>query len=376
MRDYGISICYGITLPPPPVFWGKNEVSVLIMAFNAQQTLFTCVQSALASTYPYIKIYILDDASTDDTFGVAESLAKQDKRVCVFRHETNQGCGVGRQFLLDQISSEFFLFLDADDTIAEDAIEHLLYLMDDRTDVVMSNVVFVYGGNRVKMLRQHSSSRVVASLSQREILQSRPLLVGKLFRLSFLREHQIVCPSFRSFEDVIMWYTMIHFRPRVKFVPMIAYHYVCRRGSVSHTMDRQKFSSRLQALRYLFDSCVFSSSLSPDPLLTMYAFVRVGKALEIALSEKYKGQGRAECVREGFVFLQTLIGEAVGRGLLPTAKAFYAFPFPFVAGVFFRLYRLWAFSDRLSPRGALALVLSVGWVYRTGRVVLRIRRFQ
>ena len=64
------------------------RISVLIPAFNAEATIDATIQSALSQRiFPY-EILVLDDGSTDNTVGIAESLGAY-----VVRHETNIGYG-------------------------------------------------------------------------------------------------------------------------------------------------------------------------------------------------------------------------------------------------------------------------------------------
>jgi len=63
-------------------------VSVVVPAFNVQETLSETVRSATAGTYRNIEIILVDDgASTDATSAVAEELADEDHRVRIVRRE-------------------------------------------------------------------------------------------------------------------------------------------------------------------------------------------------------------------------------------------------------------------------------------------------
>ena len=55
-------------------------VSVVIAAFNAEDSLDRAVQSALAQKLP-VEVIIVDDASGDQTVAIAERLMDQDPRV-------------------------------------------------------------------------------------------------------------------------------------------------------------------------------------------------------------------------------------------------------------------------------------------------------
>ena len=65
-------------------------VSVVIAAFNAEDSLGRAVQSALAQKLP-VEVIIVDDASGDKTVAIAERLMEQDPRVRLVLSEANGG---------------------------------------------------------------------------------------------------------------------------------------------------------------------------------------------------------------------------------------------------------------------------------------------
>ena len=68
-------------------------VSVVVPAFNVQETLSETVRSATAGTYRNIEIILVDDgASTDATSAVAEELADEDHRVRIACRGQARGC--------------------------------------------------------------------------------------------------------------------------------------------------------------------------------------------------------------------------------------------------------------------------------------------
>jgi len=60
-------------------------VSILVPAFNAKATLADTLQSALASSYSNLEVVLVDDGSTDGTVAIAESFARRDARLRLFR---------------------------------------------------------------------------------------------------------------------------------------------------------------------------------------------------------------------------------------------------------------------------------------------------
>lgn len=77
-----------------------RKVSVLIAAYNSSETIGWAVKSILNQTWRNLEVFIVDDASTDDTWSLASSIAQQDPRVSVIRNAVNVGPFVSRNRVL------------------------------------------------------------------------------------------------------------------------------------------------------------------------------------------------------------------------------------------------------------------------------------
>lgn len=90
---------------------------VLIPAYNAEDYIKAAVQSATNQAPTPSNIIICDDASTDRTAEIASGLSF----VANIRNRQNLGVGSTRQVLLEAASSEWILYLDADDELLPNA---------------------------------------------------------------------------------------------------------------------------------------------------------------------------------------------------------------------------------------------------------------
>jgi biofilm PGA synthesis N-glycosyltransferase PgaC len=100
---------------------------VIIPAFNEADSIADTIQSLLAQTVLAESIIVVDDCSTDATGDVAASLG-----VKVVRPPENTGSKAGAQnFVLPAIHTRYTMAIDADTTLAPDAIEKLLEKMSE-----------------------------------------------------------------------------------------------------------------------------------------------------------------------------------------------------------------------------------------------------
>ena len=100
-------------------------VSIIVPVHNAAEFLEECLRSILAQTHTALEVILVDDASADDSLRICEEWARADPRVRVLAEE-HGGASVARNHGLDVMRGAFVTFVDADDVLAPDHVDHLL----------------------------------------------------------------------------------------------------------------------------------------------------------------------------------------------------------------------------------------------------------
>src|SRR5205823_4417550 len=88
-------------------------VSVVIPCFNAGETIAVAVDSVLAQTDAHFDILVIDDGSTDGSLEITRRFEQQ-VRVLT---GSNRGASAARNRGIADTTSEWLLFLDADDLL-------------------------------------------------------------------------------------------------------------------------------------------------------------------------------------------------------------------------------------------------------------------
>lgn len=96
-------------------------ISVIIPAYNAARWVSGAIESVLAQTRPADEIIVVDDGSTDNTAGVCRAY---EGKIRYIRRE-NGGLSAARNTALAVSRGEWFLSLDADDTLYPQALAAL-----------------------------------------------------------------------------------------------------------------------------------------------------------------------------------------------------------------------------------------------------------
>ncbi|MDC0835915.1 glycosyltransferase [Geitlerinema sp. CS-897] len=97
-------------------------ISVIIPAYNAEDTIAETIDTVLQQTFTDFEIIVIDDGSSDRTVEVIKSI--DDPRVNVFSYP-NAGQGESRNRGACHAQGEFFAFLDADDLWTPHKLEDL-----------------------------------------------------------------------------------------------------------------------------------------------------------------------------------------------------------------------------------------------------------
>jgi glycosyltransferase involved in cell wall biosynthesis len=102
-------------------------VSILIPCHNAAPWLAQTLESALAQTWPHQEIIVVDDGSRDGSAEIARTFADRGVKIIV---QENRGASAARNRAYRLSQGDFIQYLDADDLLAPDKIEHQMNLAD------------------------------------------------------------------------------------------------------------------------------------------------------------------------------------------------------------------------------------------------------
>lgn len=117
------------------------KVSVIIPVYNTEQYLAESIESALKQTLDGIEIIVVDDGSTDNSGKIADAYAASYENVSVI-HQENQNLGGARNTGLCAARGKYIQYLDSDDFLQSEALEHLFNLAESKgADVVALDAV-------------------------------------------------------------------------------------------------------------------------------------------------------------------------------------------------------------------------------------------
>lgn len=102
-------------------------ISVIIPIYNQSSKLSACLDSILKQTYKNIEVIVVDDASKDNSRGMAEiykaNFSKARISYKIFKHESNRGAPAARNTGFRNSHGEFLFFCDADAVLKPEALK-------------------------------------------------------------------------------------------------------------------------------------------------------------------------------------------------------------------------------------------------------------
>jgi len=119
-------------------------ISIIMAAYNAEQTIEQAVSSVLKQSYKNFELLVIDDCSKDNTLSIVENFRKSDDRVKVIRNTQNSGVSYTRRHGLEKAKGEWIAILDSDDAWATDKLEKQIKLQKDTcADLLYTGSAFI-----------------------------------------------------------------------------------------------------------------------------------------------------------------------------------------------------------------------------------------
>lgn len=214
------------------------SLSIIIPAYNVVSYLEDCIESIMAGTYHDFEILLIDDGSVDGTGSLCDRLAEKYSIIQVF-HTTNSGLANARNLGIDHASGQYVGFVDADDVIAPNMFEALVYCMGPDIDMTAC---------RFRRCRREELDATEIPITHQTITNqtdtAQKVMTGgygqyvwnKLYKAEVIEKNEIrFRKDCRAMEDMyfIMDY-LIHCRKAV-FLDEQLYYYITTDGSITST---------------------------------------------------------------------------------------------------------------------------------------------
>ena len=148
-------------------------VSVVVATHNNRQTIESAIRSLLSQTHRNLEIIVVDDASSDGTGDVVQSLQQEDSRVVLLRNSRQLGTGRSRNRAMKAARGTYLTFQDGDDYSLPARIEmqvHAFVRHPRKTLVTCNYVRVTEAGNRIQVNDKRVMECMISMMFPREIV--------------------------------------------------------------------------------------------------------------------------------------------------------------------------------------------------------------
>jgi hypothetical protein len=109
-------------------------LSVVVLCFNQAHTVAEAIQSAIGPTDSRVEVIVVDDASTDTSVSVVQSLAQTHPRIRHIIHKQNQGTWLACASGFSSSQGRFVTFLAGDDRLLGPGLANAVDALEEMSD--------------------------------------------------------------------------------------------------------------------------------------------------------------------------------------------------------------------------------------------------
>ena len=208
------------------------KVSILVPFYKVEKYVGRCVESLFTQTYKNIEYVFVNDCTPDKSMEVINKMIEKygvSSQCKMIIHDQNQGISASRNDCLDNMSGDYFLFIDSDDYIDQDMVEQLV-------EAAMKESADISGCGYIEEYADHSvEHRQTYTNDHEEMMRAITLLTIKgvmwklLVRSTIVTEHRDevrFIPDRNMVDDYLFCCQVFYYAQRFADVDRCMYHWI------------------------------------------------------------------------------------------------------------------------------------------------------
>ena len=208
------------------------KVSILVPFYKVEKYVGRCVDSLFTQTYKNIEYVFVNDCTPDKSMEVInEKIEKygMTSKCKMIVHEQNLGISASRNDCLDNMTGDYFLFIDSDDYIDKDMVELLMEAaIKENADISGCGYIEEYADHSVEHPQKYTNDHD-------EMMRAITLLTIKgvmwklLVRSTIVTEHRDevrFIPDRNMVDDYLFCCQIFYYAQRFAGVDRCMYHWI------------------------------------------------------------------------------------------------------------------------------------------------------
>lgn len=226
-------------------------VSVIVPVYNAEAYLAKCIESLVGQSLEEIEIILIDDGSTDGSYGIMNRYRlKYPDKIRIFQKE-NGGQGAARNLGILNAAGEYIGFVDADDYVDLDMYQKMYGLAaEEKLDMVECH--FTYLTEEGQVLPSYGNVREYRG--QRDMfIDSLASPWNKLIKATLVKGNEVTFTEGYIYEDTAFFLKLIPHIRACKLLDQSFVRHFERGGSTMNANKNRKVGHIFPVLKDALD---------------------------------------------------------------------------------------------------------------------------
>lgn len=210
----------------------NTKVSILVPFYKVEKYVGRCVESLFTQTYPNIEYVFVNDCTPDKSMEVInEYIAKYDvaDKCKIIIHDKNLGISASRNDCLDNMTGDYFLFVDSDDYIDKDMVELLVEAaIREEADISGCGYIEEYSDHSVEHPQKYTNNHE-EMMRAITVLTIKGVMWKLLIRSNIVTDHKEevrFIPDRNMVDDYLFCCQVFYYAQRFAGVDKCMYHWI------------------------------------------------------------------------------------------------------------------------------------------------------
>ncbi|MBR4619316.1 MAG: glycosyltransferase [Bacilli bacterium] len=230
------------------------KYTVIVVNYNKGKYIKKCLDSIMNQTNNSFNVIIVDDGSTDNSRSIINMYKKYNNVSVYFKKNT--GVSDSRNFAINKVKTQYFLFVDSDDYVVENLLEECSKYTD--FDVLSFNNYLV--SNKGKVEKDIPKPELVCTNGEfvlKKFIDNKCLFLvpwGYIYKTSFFRKNKLKYKVGYVHEDVDLTTMALLKSSKTLSIDFYGYYYVLSDDSIMRNSNYEKMQLRVRSILYHFDN--------------------------------------------------------------------------------------------------------------------------
>lgn len=209
-------------------------VSVVMPVYNVENYIEDSIKSVLRQTYKQLELIVVDDGSKDNSINKAKRLLETSGIRYEIISQKNSGQGAARNAGLKVSNGEWVIFLDSDDMLSDNGIEHMVSVISHNVDMIFCDQNSILSSNEAIRKCESCEQEYISCKDLQLLFLKREKVVlapGTLFRKEFLIKNNLFFETIPWSEDQHFVWKVLYHIVEACYLNEPIYQYLHRPGS-------------------------------------------------------------------------------------------------------------------------------------------------